>query len=129
LMSEHLTAAIDAGKAVLARDYLAALDWRQVLNAALEKIFDRCDAIICAASPGPAPDGLSSTGDSAFNGIWTLCGTPVVSLPLFTTAEGLPMGLQVVGRVGDDARVLRTAAWLMQFVEASEKSEQRREMA
>lgn len=119
LMSSKLTEAIDAGKEILAHDYMAALDWRHLLNARLDRIFDRFDAIICAASPGPAPEGLGSTGDSAFNGIWTLCGNPVVTLPLFSTPDGLPMGLQVVGRVGDDARLLRTAAWLMQNVKAS----------
>lgn len=129
LMSPQLIEAIDAGKAVLARDYLAALDWREVLNAGLERVFDRCDAIICAASPGPAPDGLDSTGDSAFNGIWTLCGTPAVTLPLFATEEGLPMGLQLVGRVGDDARLLRTAAWLMQHLESQQTTEQMGETA
>lgn len=124
LMSPQLTEAMDAGKAIPARDYLAALDWRDVLNAGLERVFERCDAIICAASPGPAPDGLNSTGDSAFNGIWTLCGTPAVTLPLFATEEGLPMGLQLVGRVGDDARLLRTAAWLMQHLESQQTTEQ-----
>lgn len=127
LMSERLTQAMDSGKAILARDYLSALDWRKVLNAGLDRIFERCDAIICAASPGPAPDGLDSTGDSAFNGIWTLCGTPVVTLPLFSTETGLPMGLQMVGRVGDDARLLRTASWLMQHVETSQSVTQMEE--
>lgn len=115
LMSAELTGAMDAGKAVLARDYLSALDWRGVLNAGLDRIFNRCDAILCAASPGPAPD-RATTGDSAFNGIWTLCGTPAVSLPLFVSDTGLPMGLQLVGRAGDDARLLRTANWLMRQV-------------
>ncbi|WP_299840701.1 amidase [uncultured Paracoccus sp.] len=128
LMSPELTEAIDAGKAVLARDYLSALDWRGVLNAGLDRIFNRCDAILCAASPGPAPD-RSSTGDSAFNGIWTLCGTPVVGLPLFVSDGGLPMGLQLVGRVGDDARLLRTAAWLMDLVQSGQEIDEQKEIA
>lgn len=124
LMSPQLTEAMDAGKDIPARDYLSALDWRAVLNAGLDRIFDRCDAILCAAAPGPAPAGLDSTGDSAFNGIWTLCGTPVVTLPIFTTDDGLPMGLQLIGRVGDDARLLRTANWLMARVQAPAKQEE-----
>ncbi|MDP0929569.1 amidase [Paracoccus onubensis] len=128
LMSLKLTEAIDAGKAILAGDYMAALDWREDLNAGLDRIFDRCDAILCAASPGPAPEGLGSTGDSAFNGIWTLCGTPVVTLPLFLTRDGLPMGLQIVGRLGDDARLLRIAAWLMQHVGPAGEPTRKEEM-
>ena len=61
-LSEPLRAAIDAGKAIPARDYIAALDWPEVLNAALDAIFSRCDAILAPAAPGPAPEGLGSTG-------------------------------------------------------------------
>ncbi len=112
LLGEETLAAIDAGKAMLARDYLAALDWPRILNAALGPVFDRCDAILTPATPGPAPLGLESTGSSIFNGIWTLCGTPAVTLPLLEAENGLPMGVQLVGRRGDDARLLRTARWL-----------------
>ncbi|MDO9524000.1 MAG: amidase [Gemmobacter sp.] len=116
-MSPALQAAMDKGKAVLARDYLAALDWRSVLNAGLDEIFDRCDAILTPAAIGPAPEGLTSTGTAIFNGLWTLCGTPAITVPLFSAENGLPMGVQLVGRRGDDARLLRTARWLATHVE------------
>ncbi len=116
-MSDVLRAAMDEGKAVLARDYLAALDWRALMTAALSPLFDRCDAILCPSAPGPAPEGLGSTGSAIFNGLWTLAGVPAVTLPLFWADNGLPMGLQLVGRHGDDARLLRTARWLMAHVE------------
>lgn len=116
-MSPVLTAAIDEGKAVPVRDYLAALDWRNLLNVALEEIFERCDAILTLATTGPAPEGLDSTGSPIFNGVWTLCGTPAVTVPLFSAANGLPMGVQLVGRRGDDARLLRTARWLAHYIE------------
>jgi Asp-tRNA(Asn)/Glu-tRNA(Gln) amidotransferase A subunit family amidase len=122
-MSDVLRAAMDEGKAVLARDYLAALDWKAVFNAGLEPIFERCDAILCPAAPGPAPTGLESTGDAIFNGLWTLCGTPAVTLPLLESSGGMPMGVQLVGRRGDDARLLRTARWLMEWVNAVQTGE------
>ncbi len=115
-MSDVLKAAMDEGKAALARDYIAALDWREVLNAGLEEIFERCDAILTPATTGPAPAGLESTGTAIFNGLWTLCGTPAVTVPLFTAENGLPMGVQLVGRRGDDARLLRTARWLTDHI-------------
>lgn len=118
-MSEILRSAMDEGKAVLARDYLAALDWRQVLNAGMEPVFARCDAILCPAAPGPAPRGLAETGDAIFNGLWTLTGMPAITLPVFTADNGLPMGIQLVGRRGDDARLLRTARWLAAHLETS----------
>ena len=113
MLSDEMRAALDAGRRTLARDYLAALDWPDVLYAGLEEIFERCDAIVTPATPGPAPEGLESTGDAIFNGLWTMLGTPAVTIPVFQAANGLPMGLQLVGRRGDDARLLRTARWLM----------------
>ena len=116
-MSDVLKAALDEGKAVPARDYLAALDWRKLTCAALDEIFERCDAILCPAAPGPAPQGLESTGSAIFNGLWTLAGVPALTLPVFTAENGLPMGVQLVGRRGDDARLLRTARWLAAHLE------------
>jgi aspartyl-tRNA(Asn)/glutamyl-tRNA(Gln) amidotransferase subunit A len=104
---------------VLAHDYLVALDWPRLLNDALEGVFERFDAIVTPAAPGPAPEGLEWTGSAAFNGIWTFCGLPAVTLPLLQTESGLPMGVQLVGRRGDDGRLLRTAQWLVQAISQS----------
>ena len=116
LMSPALTAAIDEGKAVPAYRYLAALDQRKTLNASLAERFAHCDALLCPATPSAAPSGIDSTGNAIFNGMWTLCGTPAITFPLFHTETGLPMGLQLVGRAGDDARLLRPARWLTAHV-------------
>ena len=118
-MSDVLQAAMDEGKAVLARDYISALDWPMVLNAGMAQVFARCDAILCPAAPGPAPAGLDDTGDAIFNGLWTLTGMPAVTLPVFRSENGLPMGIQLIGRRGDDARLLRTARWLAAHLETS----------
>ncbi|MCH2520277.1 MAG: amidase family protein, partial [Dehalococcoidia bacterium] len=56
------------------------------------------------------------TGDPIFCTLWTLCGTPAVTLPLLEGADGLPIGVQLVGQRGDDARLLRTANWLAGFL-------------
>lgn len=113
-LGEETRDAIEKGNAVAARDYLAALDWPNLLNAALEEIFERCDAIVCPSALGPAPEGLDSTGSAIFNGLWTLCGTPAVNLPLLTSSKGLPMGVQLVGPRQGDGRLLRTARWLFE---------------
>jgi aspartyl-tRNA(Asn)/glutamyl-tRNA(Gln) amidotransferase subunit A len=105
---------------VTAVEYLAALDWREALNNGLEQLFDRYDAIVTPASPGEAPAGLGSTGNPIFNGLWTLCGVPCVTLPLLQGPNGLPVGVQIVGRRGEDARLLRTARWLATIVENNE---------
>lgn len=115
-LSDILRAAMQAGKDLPARDYISALDWRGVLNAALDEIFDRCDAILTPATLGPAPADLTTTGSAICNGLWTLCGTPAITLPLFESSTGMPMGVQLVGRRGDDARLLRTSQWLFDTV-------------
>lgn len=115
-LSDITLEAMDAGNRMSARDYIAALDWREVLNAGLSEVFQRCDAIITPATPTPAPKGFGSTGSAIFNGIWTLCGTPAVTLPLMDSEAGLPMGVQLIGPRGGDGRLLRTANWLMNFV-------------
>ena len=81
-------------------------------------MFDRYDAIITPAAVGEAPAGLDSTGSPIFNSLWTYCGTPAITLPLMQGPNGLPLGAQLVGRRGDDARLLRTARWLMARVAA-----------
>jgi Asp-tRNA(Asn)/Glu-tRNA(Gln) amidotransferase A subunit family amidase len=122
-LSPLMREALDAGKAIAARDYIAALDWSDVLYAGVGEIFERCDAIVTPAAPSPAPAGLGSTGSSIFNGLWTLCGAPAVTVPLLATDGGLPMGVQLVGRRGDDARLLRTARWLAGWAAAAEDEE------
>ncbi|MEK7769866.1 MAG: amidase family protein, partial [candidate division NC10 bacterium] len=62
---------------------------------------------------GTAPAGLDSTGDPAFCALWTLCGMPALSVPLMQGANGLPLGVQLVGPRHGDARLLRTARWLV----------------
>jgi Asp-tRNA(Asn)/Glu-tRNA(Gln) amidotransferase A subunit family amidase len=121
-MSDILRAAMVEGRGVSARDYIAALDWRALLNTALDKIFERCDAILCPAAQGPAPKGLENTGSAIFNGIWTLAGVPAVTLPLFTAENGMPMGLQLIGPRGDDARLLRNARWLTEHLTSTQKA-------
>jgi Asp-tRNA(Asn)/Glu-tRNA(Gln) amidotransferase A subunit family amidase len=116
-LSEPMQAIIAEGLKVAAVDYLAALDWREALNNGLEQLFERYDAIVTPAATGEAPKGLQSTGNPIFNGLWSLCGVPAVTLPLLEGPNGLPVGVQVVGRRGEDARLLRTARWLARTVE------------
>jgi len=111
-ISETLQGQIRRGAEVRALDYLHAREQREHLNAQLDELFDRCDALITPAAVGEAPEGLESTGDPVFCTTWTLAGTPALSLPLLTGERGLPIGVQLVGRRHDDARLLRAARWL-----------------
>jgi Asp-tRNA(Asn)/Glu-tRNA(Gln) amidotransferase A subunit family amidase len=115
-LSPAMQAAIEEGREIKAIDFLKARDWRIVFNTALEQIFDRFDAILTPAALGEAPVGLESTGDPAFCTLWSYCGLPAITLPLLEGPNGLPVGVQLVGRAGGDARLLRTARWLTEFL-------------
>ena len=95
---------VDAATAQQARDSMART--RRVLE-------DRMDAVgidlwLSPAATGPAPAGIESTGDPVMNLPWTHAGMPTLSLPAGRAANGLPLGLQVSSRFGDDERLF---AW------------------
>ena len=110
-LSEHMRADIEEGRKVLAVDYGLAVDWIDILYAGLEKLFERFDAIVTPPATGEA-GSLEATGSPAFCTTWTYCGVPAVSLPLMVGANGLPIGVQLIGDRDRDGRLLRTANWL-----------------
>lgn len=110
-LSPRLRAMIESGSEITAAAHIRALARIPVLTRALDAIFDEFDAILTPATPGEAP-GIETTGSPVFCTTWSLLGTPALSLPLMTGPNGLPLGVQLVGKVGDDARLLRTANWL-----------------
>jgi Asp-tRNA(Asn)/Glu-tRNA(Gln) amidotransferase A subunit family amidase len=111
-LSEPLRALMERGRAVTALEYQRALARIPILNEGFAELFENFDALLTPAAPGTAPRGLASTGDPSFCSLWTLCGTPAISLPLMRGENGLPLGVQLVGARGGDARLLRTARWL-----------------
>lgn len=118
-LSEPLRSLIERGREIRAVDYKRALQGSQLVVNNLEDLFiERYDALLTPSAPGSAPKGLGSTGDPVFCTLWTLCGMPAVSLPLLQDAQGLPIGVQLVGRRNFDARLLRTARWLSGRLEA-----------
>jgi Asp-tRNA(Asn)/Glu-tRNA(Gln) amidotransferase A subunit family amidase len=112
-LSPALRVRIERGLHVRGIDYVMALAQIPALSASFTELFEqRYDAILTAPAFGTAPAGLESTGDPAMCSLWTLCGMPALSLPLMRGANGLPLGVQLVGPRGGDARLLRTARWL-----------------
>ncbi|MEZ5668321.1 MAG: amidase [Alphaproteobacteria bacterium] len=116
-LSGRMREFLAVGADIPAVDFLAAQDWRQVLNAGLDKVFERYDAIVTPAAAGEAPQGLDATGNPIFGALWTFLGVPAITLPLLTGPSGMPMGVQLIGRRGEDGRLLRNARRLAQLVE------------
>lgn len=92
--------------------YLAAVRLVESWRVRMADIIGAHDAILTAAVNGEAPKGLMSTGDASFQEIWSLLHLPAMTLPLATGPSGLPVGVQLVGRRLDDARLLQLAKWV-----------------
>jgi Asp-tRNA(Asn)/Glu-tRNA(Gln) amidotransferase A subunit family amidase len=100
------------GYRVTGEDYQRAItlgrDCRQMLPDALGD----CDVLLAPAATGEAPKGLDWTGDPVFNQVWTFLHTPCVAVPAGAGPAGLPLGLQVIGRIDDDRKTLAAADWV-----------------
>ncbi len=110
--SAALRTLLAEGSNVSAVRYLAARAAAPRYAAGFDGIFDEFDAIITPATVGVAPKG-TATGSPLFCTLWSLTGLPALALPLLTGEGGMPLGVQLVGARGDDARLLRTANWLV----------------
>lgn len=111
-ISPQMNATLDAGREVSEPDYLAALEERQEMMATLDHFIADADALILPPAPGPAPEGLGSTGSPAFCTLLSLTGMPALTLPAGLAVNGLPLGLQLGARVAQDAALLATAQWV-----------------
>jgi len=99
--------------------YSNACEQMQRAKGRLDELFDGMTAMLTPGAPDEAPEGLASTGSPAFNRNWTLLGCPCVNVPGLRGASGMPVGVQVVGRPGDDAQVLAAAVFVERSIAAS----------
>ena len=96
--------------------YDAARGTAKHARRAARDLFAGIDALLTYAAPGAAPD-RSTTGDAAFNKLFTLLGTPCVTVPGYKTSRGLPVGVQVVSAFGDDHRALAAADYIERMLQ------------
>jgi amidase len=112
LLSPRLQQILDDGAKVDAATYDGAARQAEAARRKLGDWMGEADAVLVPAAPGEAPEGLAATGDPVFNRVWTLLRVPCVTVPAIEGPRGLPVGVQLVGRLGDDARVLGAALFL-----------------
>jgi Asp-tRNA(Asn)/Glu-tRNA(Gln) amidotransferase A subunit family amidase len=103
---------IAGGKKLSLDEFRAA--WREAerMRAAAQRWAGGFDAILTLPAPGQAPRSLASTGDAIFNGLWTVLHMPCLTLPAGEGPDGLPVGVQLVGRRHADARLLDIGLWV-----------------
>jgi amidase len=97
--------------AVTLEEYIAAQKLLDECRRLFEVTFGDDDALLVPSAPGEAPRSLATTGDAAFNQMWTALHLPCVTVPAFTGPTGLPIGVQLVGAFGADYKTLACAEW------------------
>lgn len=110
-LSADMIRMIDAGLRVSKQQYDAALALAHACRHELDDVFRDVDVLVAPSAHGEAPDGMA-TGDPLFQRTWTLLRTPCVHLPSGRGPRGLPLGITVVGAIGGDRGLLRSAHWL-----------------
>jgi Asp-tRNA(Asn)/Glu-tRNA(Gln) amidotransferase A subunit family amidase len=113
-LSDRLVALLDEGMAISGEAHGANCAAAAMARQQAETWFDRYDLLLAPSAAGEAPAGIDATGDPLFCRGWTLLGLPCVHLPFAQGRHGLPVGLQVVGRAGDDHRLLAAAHWCLE---------------
>ncbi|WP_235445281.1 amidase family protein [Streptomyces sioyaensis] len=115
------TAAIRQGHAIGDTDYAAARQRRKAFRARLatDRAAAGIDLWIAPSATGPAPADLTTTGTSIMCLPWSNAGLPAVSLPAGPAANGLPLGLQLIGNFGADEDLLTAAAGIEDVLNAA----------
>jgi len=119
--SEEVRRRIEAGAKVPANRYLAGFDVRKCLLAEFSAAFQTVDVIVAPTVPVPAPpigaESVKIDGEEidtrrvlvGHSRPANFTGLPAISIPCGFTREGLPIGLQLIGRAFDEATLLRIA--------------------
>lgn len=113
LMSDEIKEALANGEKITAERYAEARREARDLGRALTEVLDVYDGVLTPSTSGVPPVGLYFTGDPRFCRVETLIGAPSISLPLAWAPDGLPVGLQLLGAPGRDARTLACAELLL----------------
>jgi Asp-tRNA(Asn)/Glu-tRNA(Gln) amidotransferase A subunit family amidase len=107
-LRERLNFGLEQKEAALAGAYRVFEETQRGFPEAMAGL----DILVTPSAPGEAPGGLEWTGDPAFNFIWTSLHVPCVTVPAGSGPLGLPLGIQIVGRRGEDRAVLAWARWV-----------------
>ena len=112
----HIAALVEEGQRLDAGELPTAREQQRRFAAEIGSIFaaaEKQPPLILAmpTTPTPAPPRLDTTGDARFNIPWTFAGLPAVTIPCGLSADGMPIGMQLVGPRDADIELLAAAAW------------------
>ena len=111
MLSEGLRGILDDGGALPVAEYRTALVIAANYRSEIAPLFDRYDILLTPSAASEAPEGLTTRTDLLFQRLWTLLHLPCLTLPVAQGSAGLPVGVQLVGRFGDDVALIAAARW------------------
>ena len=111
-LSPILRGLLEDGAGIAPSQYMAALAERDTCLAHIEQLFGEADVLLAPSALGEPPRMEEGTGDPVMSRAWTLLHLPTITLPVGRGPNGLPLGLQMACRPGDDARLLAIALWV-----------------
>jgi aspartyl-tRNA(Asn)/glutamyl-tRNA(Gln) amidotransferase subunit A len=97
--------------------YSHALERRRQFITDMELLSEKVDILLTPSTPTPALADLSNTGNPLFQGPWTSCGLPAITIPSGLAASGLPLGIQLAAAPFAEARLLAAARWCEQVLD------------
>jgi len=111
LYRSHMQSEIYSGLLIPSSTYLHAQRIRGRFKAKLATSMGTLDALLTPSALTPALKGLASTGDASFNAPWSLAGFPTITIPSGLNRDGLPLGVQLIAKPYEEAKLLGVAAW------------------
>jgi Asp-tRNA(Asn)/Glu-tRNA(Gln) amidotransferase A subunit family amidase len=115
-VSKSFAERADAGATYTFEQFDQALATVTEAQAAMDSVMDGIDVLLCPSAPGEAPEGLDATGSPVFNRLGTALQGPCLNVPGLTSRTGMPVGVQLLGRMNDDCRTLAVGAWLQKIL-------------
>jgi len=112
-ISDTVKPTLMAAKDISEAQYHEALEIRAAADDWFAQFFNDYDAILTPSAFGEAPKFGDGTGNPMCCTIWTLCGLPCINLPLLTGDNDMPIGVQLVGALNEDDRLLRTTRHIL----------------
>ena len=99
------------GLATDGQTYSRALERRQQFTAEMQALAGKADVLLTPSTPTPALPDITNTGNTGFQGPWTSCGLPVITIPSGLAASGLPFGIQLASAPFSEPKLLAAARW------------------
>ena len=107
---------IEKGQQLSAVDYVETRRHQQRFRYDLNALCQTVDALLTPSTPAPAPHGLTTTGDPAFNGPASFSGLPSLGIPSGLSAGGLPLGTQLMAGAFAEEKLLQVGKWCEQVL-------------